>query len=86
MWSAFSARSNSIRRAPGGLPEQPVHKLVASRLVFAKHLYKVALAVVRGVMLKGAGPGVLWPGIAALAAFTLAVMVLALLLFRHTLE
>jgi len=48
----------------------------------ATHFIRVA----RGVMLKGAGIELLWPAVAALGAFTFAVMALAVLRFRRRLE
>lgn len=44
------------------------------------------IRTVRGVMLKGAGTDALWRDIAALAAFTVVVMILGLLRFRRTLD
>ena len=44
------------------------------------------LRLVRGVMLRGAGLGQLWPDVVALLAFTAVAMALAILGFRKRLD
>jgi ABC-2 type transport system permease protein len=44
------------------------------------------LRLIRGVMLRGAGLGELWIDVAALAAFTVAMMSAAILRFRKRLD
>jgi ABC-2 type transport system permease protein len=63
------------------LDNMPLWLRALSRLVPARYF----LTVLRGALLKGNGAGVLWPDLAALAVFALAMFVLAVRRFRRRL-